>query len=612
MAARIVATVLGLLLVVGNGRAVGAARCIGLEGVVDSEAALEYGKDGQLRYTNKNSPDYFVLNIIEYSRFSDFRGIPPIDRVELQNLEVADEGTDLDIRRQPPAEGTDIIAGRFVFVKGGDPLQPFDFPQRGRLVNGERYYLRSFRYRPADDCFAPPLNEHDIFPSEVAVQPPWIETLGGPSAPRNLTVIGVEADSLQISWAPPWDAGDGTNGVASGVVAEVRYRLYISSDCVSGGGGGSEVAYEVVKETPAYNITVDGLCTGALHLVNLTAYNLYGESGDVSLLARPISAPGPVSNLQIIFNPNGYPNTTGNLLVKLDWELPADTGDGGDGVDIVSYQVIDMEARPQQVVYEGPESEFLVRGNAYQVQYAYRVIARNSQGPDLGVFSRYGDNATVGPERHEMPASMEVEYFSACAPSCTDPCRNLLRIFTPPHARGGSGLCNGGCGNGSDPCTDAVAPFPADHPTCFEDVQQVCDNPEDPANTCVPCRNPVMAVFVGSPSTFVVVARMHPSSLTAVQPTIVDDPPAADVLGAGAVTLSDASDPAQPDTARYLVNITVPPQALIDEMADGEDPELCFVAETFQGLRSQLCVTIRIIGPKPVFRSLDEDGGGGG
>jgi hypothetical protein len=86
-----VLAVVGLMVVVLVGSARSQAfldNCIGLEGVIGSEAQLAFGKAGQLQYTNKNSPDFFVLNVIEYSLTSNFSDLFELDRGALSALEV--------------------------------------------------------------------------------------------------------------------------------------------------------------------------------------------------------------------------------------------------------------------------------------------------------------------------------------------------------------------------------------------------------------------------------------------------------------------------------------------------------------------------------------------
>mmetsp|Transcript_51878 Transcript_51878/g.121822 ORF Transcript_51878/g.121822 Transcript_51878/m.121822 type:complete len:862 (+) Transcript_51878:241-2826(+) len=578
---------LGISLVLGLAQAMD--NCIGLEGVIGSEARLVFGKDGQLEYTNKNSPDFFVTNVIEYSTmptFDDLVTDNTLDRAELQNLEVAEQGSDFNVRYDPVTG--DVRAGRFAFIKFGVPTEAFYFPAKGRLINGQVYYLRNFRYRAEEDCIAPPRLQHAIFPTEVAVNPPMIETVGGPSIPRNLTVLSVDTTSVSLAWVSPEDSGDGT---PDGFAANVVYRVYYEGDCEATG-----TTDEGEVTTNATSVTLEGLCRGAVYLVNVSAYNPYGESADATTQARPVSPPVGVSALELVLNPLSIPNTTGNSMARLQWGLPLDTGDTADGVDIVDYRVYDLITG--LVVYEGSD-QFYDLQIAYGQTYRFGVAAKNNQGPDLGVFSAFGNTSTVGPIEVFPPAVMTVEYSSACAPFCEDPCLNSLRVFTPPQAAGGSMLCEA-C-NGSS-CKTSV-PSPAGG-ACTEEVQDTCAS-----GTCVTCEDPIMAVFVGSLSSFTIVAQMPPGTRPPPAETSLEDAGATMALGEGVVTVGDQTAMGQTAQSRFQVNITATADMLRREGVSGaSDIPVCFIATTFQGLKSQLCLAVRVIGPAPVFRDLEEGG----
>jgi len=236
----------------------------------------------------------------------------------------------------------------------------------------------------------------------------------------------------------------------------------------------------------------------------------------------------------------------------------------------------------------------------YGQTYHFGIAAQNLQEADLGFFSSFGANSTVGPVVLQPPAEMTVEYLSACAPFCENACFNALRVFTPPQAAGGSPLCSA-CN--ASVCRDSV-PNPSD-PSCSEEIQSSCVGN---ASDCLPCEDPVMAVFIGSPSTFTIVAALPAGEADPPTETLIEDTGAADLLGADVVTLTDVTEPGVLAQSRFLVNITATPEMLRRERLAGRggDIPVCFAATTYQGLVSRLCVAVRVIGPRPVFRDMEE------
>jgi titin len=169
-----------------------------------------------------------------------------------------------------------------------------------------------------------------------------------PGAPE-LYVLEPGSNSLFAEWADPDDDG--------GAPIE-GYHVYVDG-----------VLYAT---TSAQNITISGLEVGITYSVTIKAYTLAGV-GPASdpMTATPVSAPGPITDLQAISQPN---------KVVLAWDAPQTTGGAGPVQYRVYQRVQDATGFTLITVTSGTEMELAMTMADIGKARDYRVEAFNSVG----------------------------------------------------------------------------------------------------------------------------------------------------------------------------------------------------------------------------------------
>jgi len=402
------------------------------------------------------------------------------------------------------------------------------------------------------------------------------KVIGIASPPRNVTITMVTSTSLELEWVEPADSGDGTR---TGILDQLTYNVTATGSSDSSGCLKTVNIYDGTNKTTAL---LSNLCKGTIYDIDVVALNLMGPSEAAEEKGRPISPPGIPYQLDIIFNPRHWWNVTGNTMADVVWDTPLDTGDLGGGVEIERYRVF----RSLPTASGGPVQDSdnstvytvdltTVPGYSTMKTFAYNVSAVNRQGRTLGVFSAEGPQAFVQKELG-LPPKVSVTTDDGITRS-------------PPQAQGISDYCKQNCTMIScgASCTEEI---------CMV-VDEPCDNPGGGAG-CNLCEDPVVKIFIGERNLFQIVAEDlqggdSPSNVIDIVP-----PAAADLnplfRPEGVVVIESETYPES-----TIANVSI--EATPEMGRSGEDQRVCFFAVTEQGLRSRLCVLVRVIQPFPEF-----------
>jgi hypothetical protein len=242
--------------------------------------------------------------------------------------------------------------------------------------------------------------------SEATTVPAYLEALGLPSPPNNVSIgFGCETEPciLSLAWSPSLDSGVGPNS-STPLPLNYSLRIYdmqqtsIPQSCPPLSSILTRSFSYVNDATAGTSATVSGLSRGNIYCVYLRAQNnrLQLYSDPTVLMARPISPPLGPTQLSLLLNPLNFTNLTSSIVPgSVVWMPPTDAGAGvGIPVPIAAYE---LELYP----CAGPGINVTTTTLFYSFDfvlgcnYVVRLAARNLQDDSLGAFSAWGPYQTL-------------------------------------------------------------------------------------------------------------------------------------------------------------------------------------------------------------------------
>ena len=223
-----------------------------------------------------------------------------------------------------------------------------------------------------------------------------VQATGRPAAPSGLSVSGVAATTVDLSWTAPNDGGSPL----------LRYAVRASTD--GGTTWLTPYSYTPVGSPPATTLTWTGLSPNTTYTFQVIAQNAVGWSGwsAKSAPATTASASVPTEPLDVVGVPSGG-------SVALSWSAPL--GDGG--ASITGYGV-DYSTdggttwTPAIAASAGPATtSYNVTGLVNGTAYVFRVAAANANG--TGPWSATSPAYTPNPTRPAAPSGLSVSGVAA-------------------------------------------------------------------------------------------------------------------------------------------------------------------------------------------------------